>query len=90
MKSGLWNDPTVWGGRDSRAKDTAKIVNPFTITLDANATVEKLVVNNGSTFKDSVFTLTITGHLILDGTWSGSGKISLATANGYNLWFRGQ
>jgi hypothetical protein len=81
VKSGLWSDPTVWGGRVPGQKDTAKIVNPFAITLDINTTIEKLVVNNSSTFKDSLFTLTVTGHLILDGTWTGNGMIRLTTAN---------
>ena len=82
VKSGLWNDPTVWAGRVPGQNDTAQIVSPFTLILDANATVAKLVVSVGSTFKDSIFTLTVNGDVDLYGRWTGNGKISLATANG--------
>jgi hypothetical protein len=81
VKSGLWSDPTVWSGRIPSQNDTAKIVIPFTVTLDVNTTIAKFIVNTGSTFKDSTFTLIITGNLFLDGTWSGNGMIRLTTAN---------
>jgi hypothetical protein len=79
-KSGLWSDPTVWGSHVPGQKDTAKIISPFTVTLDANATVAKLNVNTGSTFNNGTFIMTITGGFILDGTWSGAGTISLTTS----------
>jgi hypothetical protein len=81
VKSGLWYDPTVWSSHVPGQNDTAKIVSPFTVTLDANATVAKLDVNAGSTFNNGTFTLTITGGFILNGTWTGAGKISLTTSS---------
>ena len=81
MKSGLWYDPTVWSSHVPGQNDTAKIVSPFTVTLDANATVAKLDVNAGSTFNNGTFTLTITGGFILNGTWTGAGTISLTTSS---------
>jgi hypothetical protein len=81
VKSGLWYDPTVWSSHVPGQNDTAKIVSPFTVTLDANATVAKLDVNAGSTFNNGTFTLTITGGFILNGTWTSAGKISLTTSS---------
>jgi len=81
-QSGLWNSLTTWGNvRVPGPNDTAKIVSPFTVTLDANVTVAKLVVNTGSTFNTSTYTLTVTGGFVLDGTWAGAGTISLTTSS---------
>ncbi len=80
-QSGLWSDPAIWGGRVPGANDTVVVVSPYTITLNTNTTITKLVVNSGGTFSDSTFTLTLTGDLVLNGTWKGNGIISLTTAN---------
>ena len=81
QKSGLWSDPTVWGGRIPRQYDTVKIVMPFTVTLDADGYIAKFIIDSAGTFNDSSFTLTLSGNLYLNGMWSGSGTISLITAN---------
>jgi hypothetical protein len=82
-QSGLWNSIATWGNvRVPGPNDTAAIGSPFTVTLDANnATVAKLVVNAGGNFNTSTYTLTITGGFILNGTWTGAGKISLTTSS---------
>ncbi|MGD0591525.1 MAG: fibronectin type III domain-containing protein [Bacteroidota bacterium] len=81
IKTGLWDDATVWSSHIPGQNDTAKIVSPFTVTLDANVSVAKLDVNAGSTFNSSTFILTITGGFILNGTWTGAGTISLTTSS---------
>jgi hypothetical protein len=81
VQSGLWNDPAVWGGRIPGQSDTVRIANPYTVTLNINTTITKFVVDNGSTFDDGARILTVTGHFVLNGTWSGSGTIRLTTAS---------
>jgi hypothetical protein len=52
--------------------------------LNVNTTITKFTIDNsGGTFNDSTNTLTLTGNLELDGTWTGSGgKISMTSSTG--------
>jgi hypothetical protein len=78
--SGGWASPATWpGGRIPGALDTVVIPSPFTITLDTNATLAQLVIQTGGTFNGGTDTLTLTGNLTLDGTWSGGGLIVMTT-----------
>lgn len=78
--SGAWADPGTWpGGRVPGALDTVVIPSPFTITLDTNATLAQLVIQAGGTFNGGADTLTLTGDLTIDGTWSGGGLIVMTT-----------
>jgi hypothetical protein len=78
--SGAWADLGTWpGGRIPGALDTVVIPSPYTITLDTSATLAQLVVQTGGTFNGGTDTLTLTGDLTLDGTWSGGGLIVMTT-----------
>ncbi len=81
VTSGSWDDPAVWGGRVPGINDTIQINNTITITLNIDAAIAKLVINTGGIFDNGTYSLTVTGNFILDGSWSGAGKISLTTGN---------
>jgi hypothetical protein len=83
--TGLWNNPLTWGGAGVPGlNDAAEISSGITVTLNVNTTITKFTIDNsGGTFNDSTNTLTLTGNLELDGTWTGSGgKISMTSSTG--------
>ncbi len=81
IQTGLWNNPGVWNvGRLPTPIDTVVITSPYTVALDTPSTVSRFAVNSGGQYNDSTFTLTVTGNVALNGTWTGSGKLSLITS----------
>jgi hypothetical protein len=82
-QSGQWTNTSTWGGIVPTAADAAQVSSGFTVTLNSNQTVTKLVIENGGTLDNTTNTLNVSGNLQLDGTWTGSGgKISLTSAGG--------
>jgi hypothetical protein len=49
-------------------------------TLGANSTTANLTINPGATLAGSTFTVGVSGNLVVNGTWSGTGAISLSGA----------
>jgi fibronectin-binding autotransporter adhesin len=83
IQTGMWNNPSVWNvGRAPSAIDTVVITSPYIVTLNTTSTISKFAINNGGTYNDSTFTLNVTGNVTLNGTWTGSGKLSLKASGG--------
>jgi hypothetical protein len=82
IQSGLWNNSSTWGGGGVPSlNDTVRIGNTITITLNTNAAIAKLIIDSGGTFNNSSNTLSLSGNLIFNGNWTGSGgKISMTTS----------
>jgi hypothetical protein len=82
IQSGLWNNSSTWGGGGVPSlNDTVRIGNTITITLNTNAAIAKLIIDTGGTFNNGSNTLTLSGNLVFNGTWTGSGgKISMTTS----------
>ncbi len=82
IQTGMWNNPSVWNvGRLPSPIDTVVITSPYTVILDTASTISRFAINSGGTYNDSTFTLTVTGNMTLNGTWTGSGKLSLITSS---------
>ena len=82
IQTGLWSNPTVWSlGRLPGPTDTVIIGSPYRIVLNTSSTISRFALNSGATYDDSAFTLTVTGNVALNGTWTGSGKLSLTTSS---------
>ncbi|HUI30215.1 MAG TPA: T9SS type A sorting domain-containing protein [Candidatus Acidoferrales bacterium] len=83
IQTGLWNNPAVWNvGRIPSAIDTVVITSPYNVVLNIPLAIARFAVNNGGTYNDSTFTLTVAGNVTLNGTWSGSGKLSMTMSGG--------
>jgi hypothetical protein len=82
IQSGLWNNSSTWGGGGVPSlNDTVRIGNTITITLNTDAAIAKLMIDTGGTFNNGSNTLTLSGNLVFNGTWTGSGgKISMTTS----------
>jgi hypothetical protein len=89
IQTGLWNNPSIWDvGRLPLAFDTVVIAGPYRVTLDTASTISRFAVNNGGTYNDSTFALTVTGNVGLNGTWVGSGTLNM-TGSGSTLYGTG-
>ncbi len=78
VQSGNWNTSSTWsctGGitRPSAGHD-AIIVSPHTVTLDGNRFAANLTINTGATLDDNGNDLTVTGSVLIDGTYDGTGN----------------
>ncbi len=89
IETGSWNNPNVWNvGRLPGPYDTVVVSSPYTVALDTASTISRFVVNSGGSYNDSTFTLTVNGNVTLNGTWTGSGKLSMI-ASGDTLYGTG-
>lgn len=84
IQNGTWDTPSIWNtGIVPGTKDTVAIGNPYpspvTVTLDVDPSITALRLYNGGTLADAGHTISITGNLLLDGTWSGSGTLNWTT-----------
>ena len=66
VKSGDWNDPTVWNQGVVPDPDTwvsnVIIQNTHTVTLTADAACDDLTINSGGTLTADTYTLTVSGN----------------------------
>ncbi|HTR81766.1 MAG TPA: hypothetical protein VMM58_09065 [Bacteroidota bacterium] len=86
IQTGTWNTPTTWNnGVVPGSKDTVAIGSPYpspvTVTLDIDPAITALKLNSAGTVADAGHTLSVTGNILLDGTWSGSGNINWTSDN---------
>ena len=86
IQTGIWSAPTTWhSGIVPGSKDTAAIGSPYpspvTVTLDVDPSITALELNSGGTIVDGGHTMSITGNIYLNGTWSGSGTVNWTTDN---------
>jgi len=73
-QSGNWNTGSTWvGGVAPGAADNAIIASGHTVTLTVATSVTNFTINSNGTLADGGFNLTVSGNLVLNGTWSGSG-----------------
>ena len=84
--NGNWNANTTWstagcGGAAAGAYpttvDIVTICNGNTVTLTAAQVCTDLTIASGGTLADGGYTLQVVGNITSNGTYSGSGKISL-------------
>ncbi|HET6272650.1 MAG TPA: T9SS type A sorting domain-containing protein [Bacteroidota bacterium] len=73
-QSGNWNSGPTWvGGVAPVAADNAVIASGHTVTLTVATSITNFTINSSGTLADGGFNLTVSGNLVLNGTWSGSG-----------------
>jgi hypothetical protein len=88
ITSGNWDNAATWDIKIPGPDDKVHIANGITVTLNTNTSIAELTVISGSTLANgnSNYTLSLTGDLILNGTWSNTGsgtsKISMKSASG--------
>jgi trimeric autotransporter adhesin len=82
--SGNWSSPSNWvGGKVPTSSQSARIKSGHTLTLVGSAnSITNLEIEEGATLTDNGNSSnTVSGNLILNGTWAGSGSISLTGTN---------
>ena len=77
-----WNNASTWGGAGIPGlNDTVEIAKNSSVVLNSTVSIAKLIIDSSGTFNNSSSTLTLSGNLVINGSWIGSGgKISLTTA----------
>lgn len=85
--SGSWNVGTTWvGGVVPTTTDNAVIASSHTVTLTLNRTITNFTINTGGIFSDGGFNLTVSGNLVINGTYNGNGSGQLLlTGNGTTI-----
>ena len=79
VATGNWGTASTWnctpGAPSQRvpvSTDDAVIANGVTVTLNANSSITNFTINAGSTLADGARNLTVSGNVVINGTWSGS------------------
>ncbi len=82
IKSGNWSNRNTWDCNCVPAStDHAIVVCGHIVTFQSSHTIANLNVEQGAILTDNGLANTITGDLVLNGTYSGSGIISLTGDN---------
>lgn len=80
--TGNWNATTTWDcSCIPGATDNVRIKSTHTVTLDANRSVNSVVVETGGTFADNAKNLTITGNFTISGNYTGTRDLTLSGSN---------
>ncbi len=75
IKTGDWNDATTWDCNCiPDITDNTRIINPHTVTLDANEEIHHFTVDAGATLEMVAKTFKCTGDITVDGTLTSSGS----------------
>ncbi len=78
VKTGNWNDAATWDCNCiPDISDNIRIVNPNTVTLDANEEINHFTVDAGATLDMLSKSFTCTGDITVDGTITGTVDIVL-------------
>ncbi len=89
VKTGFWNDPTVWGGAVPTSADNVTITNGLTVTLNTPASgsniAASLTINNGGTLAGGT-NQSLTIHAGGNNAWVDNGTF---TANTSTIIFDG-
>lgn len=75
--SGNWNSAATWNctaGTIPAATDTVIIQSPHVVTLNNNYSAASLTINAGGSLKDNGKNLTVSGNVVVNGTYDGSGN----------------
>jgi hypothetical protein len=77
-QTGNWTTGSTWvGGSVPSNSDNAIIANGHTVTLVSSRSIVALTINSGGTLAGGGFTLTVSGNFVVNGTYSGTGAITL-------------
>ncbi len=80
-QTGNWSATTTWvGGVVPVAADSVVIAAGHTVTLTANTTITGVTVNATGVLATVTFTLGVSGNLVVNGTITGTGAITLSGA----------
>lgn len=76
LKSGIWNSNTTWScNKTPGAGDIVIIQSPHSINLNGNnRSAASLTINAGATLVDGGQDLTVSGNVVVNGTYDGSGN----------------
>lgn len=76
IQTGNWNSATTWScNKTPGAGDTVIINSPYTVNLNgSNRSAASLTVNAGATLVDDGQDLTVSGNVLINGTYDGSGN----------------
>lgn len=89
LKSGNWNSNTTWScNKTPGAGDIVIIQSPHSVDLNGNnRSAASLTINAGATLVDSGQDLTVSGNVVVNGTYDGSGNNGslIMTGNGSTL-----
>ena len=76
--NGNWNSAATWNctsGTTPANGDTVILASPYSVSLNNNdRTAASLTINAGATLNDDGRDLTITGSVVINGTYDGSGN----------------
>jgi hypothetical protein len=82
VQSGNWSNKNTWDCNCVPATtESAVVATGHTVTFNSSNTIKNLTINTGGIITDNGQDNTITGNLIINGTYSGSGKIILTGTN---------
>lgn len=88
IASGNWNNAATWScAKIPGAGDTVIITSPYTVNLNGNRSAASLTIDAGGALVDGGKNLTVSGNVVVNGTYDGSGNNGqlIMTGNGSTL-----
>ncbi|MFZ5531380.1 MAG: DUF6701 domain-containing protein [Pseudomonadota bacterium] len=88
IASGNWNNNATWScNKTPGAGDTVVIKNPYTVNLNGDRSAASLTIDAGGTLVDGGNNLTVSGNVVINGTYDGTGNDGklIMTGNGSTL-----